>query len=133
MILESAPLHIKPGQSEAFEAAFREARSAVGAQDLLARAEEHRTVAQAVADCSLVVGTTAVGPRELQHPLKRLEEGARLIRKRLRAGKVALLFGSEKGRKPLASPCNGTRWKLIGRKIAPRWKETSITLSLIHI
>jgi len=34
--------------------------------------------------------------RELQHPLRRLEYGARLIRKKLAAGKVALLFGSEK-------------------------------------
>ncbi len=77
-------------------AAFREARSAVGAAALLARAEEYKTVAEAVADCTLVVGTTAAGRRELQHPLKRLEEGARLIRRQLPAGRVALLFGSEK-------------------------------------
>ena len=79
-----------------YEAAFREARSAVGASDLLARAEEYKTVAEAVADCTLVVGTTAVRHRELQHPLRRLEYGARLIRKKLGSGKVALLFGSEK-------------------------------------
>jgi tRNA/rRNA methyltransferase len=63
---------------------------------LLASAEEYKTVADAVADCTLVVGTTAVGHRELQHPLRRLQDGARLIRKRLLTGKVALLFGSEK-------------------------------------
>jgi len=34
--------------------------------------------------------------RELQHPLHRLEFGARLIRKQLGSGRVALLFGSEK-------------------------------------
>jgi len=79
-----------------WEAAFREARSAVGARDLLAQAEECPAVAEAIADCSLVVGTTAARNRELHHPIKRLEEGARLIRKRLRAGSVALLFGSEK-------------------------------------
>jgi len=79
-----------------YEAAFREARSAVGAAELLANAEEYRTVAEAVADCTLVVGTTAVRHRELQHPLRQLEYGARLIRKKLAAGKVALLFGSEK-------------------------------------
>jgi TrmH family RNA methyltransferase len=79
-----------------FEAAFREARSAVGASSVLAKAEEYESVAEAVADCALVVGTTAVRHRNLQHTLRRLEDGARLIRKRLRAGRVALLFGSEK-------------------------------------
>jgi len=79
-----------------YDVAFREARSAMGAAKLLSHAEEYKTVAEAVADCSLVVGTTAVGHRELQHPLRGLEDGARLIRRRLTAGKVALLFGSEK-------------------------------------
>ena len=79
-----------------YAVAFREARSAVGAAAVLAEAEEYNSVAEAVADCALVVGTTAVGKRELQHPLRRLEEGARLIRRQLAAGKVALLFGSEK-------------------------------------
>jgi TrmH family RNA methyltransferase len=79
-----------------YAAAFREARSAVGASDLLARAEEHRTVSDAVADCTLVVGTTAVRNRTLHHRLHRLERGARLIRKRLESSRVALLFGSEK-------------------------------------
>src|SRR6202049_64465 len=79
-----------------YEAAFREARSAVGASALLASAEEYKTVAEAVADCTLVVGTTAVRHRELQHPLRRLEYGAHLIRKQLGSNRVALLFGSEK-------------------------------------
>jgi TrmH family RNA methyltransferase len=81
-----------------YEAGFREARSAVGASAVLADAEEYKTVAEAVADCTLVVGTTAVRHRDLQHTLRRLEDGARLIRKRLRLGsnRVALLFGSEK-------------------------------------
>ncbi len=79
-----------------YEVGFREAGSARGAAKLLTHAEEYETVGGAVADCMLVVGTTAAGHRELQHPLRRLEEGARLIRKRLVAGKVALLFGSEK-------------------------------------
>src|SRR5271157_77490 len=80
-----------------YELAFREARSAVGASALLANAGEYKSVADAVADCTLVVGTTAVGHRELHHPLRRLEYGARLIRKQLAdRGRVALLFGSEK-------------------------------------
>ena len=76
--------------------AFREARSAVGASALLAHAEEYKSVANAVADCTLVVGTTAARHRQLQHPLRRLEYGVRLIRQQLASGRVALLFGSEK-------------------------------------
>lgn len=79
-----------------YEVAYREARSAVGASALLANAEEYKNVAEAVADCTLVVGTTAVRHRELQHPLRRLEYGARLIRKHLGSSGAALLFGSEK-------------------------------------
>lgn len=69
-----------------YDPAFREAKSAVGASHVLKHAEVFASVADAVADCTLVVGTTAVRHRELQHQLKRLEEGARLIRKRLAAG-----------------------------------------------
>jgi TrmH family RNA methyltransferase len=79
-----------------YQPGFREAKSAVGAADVLARAEQLKTVADAVADCTLVVGTTAVGKRNLHHPLRRLEDGARLIRRRLKSSNVALLFGSEK-------------------------------------
>ncbi|GAC1618026.1 MAG: RNA methyltransferase [Candidatus Acidiferrum sp.] len=79
-----------------YELAFREARSAVGASALLASAEEFKTVADSVADCTLVVGTTAVGRRELQHTVRRLEHGSKIIRKRLGNSRVALLFGSEK-------------------------------------
>lgn len=79
-----------------YEPSFREARSAVGASELLARAEEYKTVAEAVADCRLVVGTTAGRSRDLHQPLRLLPDGARLVRKRLASGRVALLFGSEK-------------------------------------
>jgi TrmH family RNA methyltransferase len=79
-----------------YEVAFREARSAVGAAQLLANAKEFENVAAAVADCSLVVGTTAAGRRELQLELRRLESGARTILRHLKTGPVAILFGSEK-------------------------------------
>jgi tRNA/rRNA methyltransferase len=95
-----------------YEAAFREARSAVGASAVLASAREYSRVAEAVADCTLVVGTTAVRSRELHHPLKRLEAGAVVIGQELRhkelrrnqsprtaprsLPRVAILFGSEK-------------------------------------
>jgi len=79
-----------------YDVAFREARSAVGAAPLLAASEEYASLTEAVADCRLVVGTTSVGHRELHHPLRRLEYGARLIKRELAAAPVALLFGSEK-------------------------------------
>jgi TrmH family RNA methyltransferase len=79
-----------------YDVAFREAKSAMSAAPLLAKAEEFKSVAEAVADCTLVVGTTAVQHRELQHPLRRLEYGARLVRKQLASAEVALLFGAEK-------------------------------------
>ena len=77
-----------------YEVAFREARSAVRASDILARAQEFKSIADAVADCGLVIGTTAIGQREVQHPFKRLEEAAEVVRIQTRG--VALLFGSEK-------------------------------------
>lgn len=79
-----------------YDVAFRDARSAVGAAATLATAQVYKTVAEAVADCSLVVGTTAVGHRDLQHSLVRLEQGSSDIRTHLATGNSALLFGSEK-------------------------------------
>lgn len=79
-----------------YEVAFREARSAVGAGHVLARAEEFGSLADAVADCGLVVGTAGITLREPKHPVRRLELGARLIRQALARERVALLFGSEK-------------------------------------
>jgi TrmH family RNA methyltransferase len=79
-----------------YHVAFREARSAVGASALLRGAQEFKDVAEAVSDCSLVVGTSALRSRELQHTPRPLEKGAALIRKHLHTQRVALLFGSEK-------------------------------------
>lgn len=79
-----------------YEIAFREARSAVGAEAVLREAEEYKTIAQAVADCSLVVGTTAGSRRDLIQPLRSLQEGAAELRRQMPSGRVALLFGSEK-------------------------------------
>ena len=79
-----------------YEVAFREARSAVGASKVLAKAEEFATVAEAVADCGTVVGTTAIGNRNPQQAVYSLIPAADRIRRRLASGSVALLFGSEK-------------------------------------
>ncbi|MBZ5594527.1 MAG: TrmJ/YjtD family RNA methyltransferase [Acidobacteriia bacterium] len=79
-----------------YAVAFREARSAIGAGEILKSAEEFPSVAEAVADCALVVGTTSIGHRGLAHTVHRLEQGAPLVREQLESGPVALLFGSEK-------------------------------------
>ena len=80
-----------------YAAGFREARSAVGASELLDQAEEYKTVAEAVADCALVVGTTAVRNRVLAQAVRQLNEHAgTTVRAQLQTERVALLFGSEK-------------------------------------
>ena len=79
-----------------YEVAFRHAKSAVGASPVLVAAKEFGSVAEAVADCVLVVGTTAIRHRQLQQPIKLLAEGARSIRAKLLRSPVAVLFGSEK-------------------------------------
>src|SRR3984885_7197427 len=80
-----------------YQGAFRDARSAVGAAEMLSNAEEYSSLSEAVADCGLIVGTTAVHRRVLQQPLRRLDQdGGRLIREEISSGRVALLFGSEK-------------------------------------
>jgi TrmH family RNA methyltransferase len=81
---------------EPYEKAFRNAVSAVGAGDVLREAEECASVEEAVADCGLVVGTTAIGNREIKHPLRSLDKAGVAIRKRLAREPVAILFGSEK-------------------------------------
>ncbi len=81
---------------EPYETSFREARSAVGAEDVLSGAQEFASVADAVADCRLVVGTTAARRRELHQPLVELQHAGPPVRSALAEGRVALLFGSEK-------------------------------------
>ena len=79
-----------------YEKAYRESVSAVGASAVMKSAEEFATVPEAVADCVLVVGTTAAGNRDVRQPLLGLQEAAYLIRQRVKNSQVALLFGSEK-------------------------------------
>src|SRR5204863_2009810 len=64
----------------AYDVAYQEARSAVNASAILSSSEQYHNLAEAVKDCALVVGTTSLGNRELQHPLHRLEYGGSLMR-----------------------------------------------------
>lgn len=79
-----------------YEASFREVRSAVGADAVLREARAFATVAEAVADCRLVIGTTAARRRELEQKLIGLGSAAAPVHAALMQGRVALLFGSEK-------------------------------------
>lgn len=82
---------------EPYDKAFREARSAVDAEPVLEAAEQFASVAAAVADCSLVVGTAEGRGRRTEEPLDRLETVAAEMAEALHsARKVGVLFGSEK-------------------------------------
>jgi TrmH family RNA methyltransferase len=76
------------------------ARSAIDASSVLETAREFTNVAEAVADCTLVAGTTAVGLRRKEHPLHTVAEAGPILRVELAStipkARVALLFGSEK-------------------------------------
>jgi tRNA/rRNA methyltransferase len=77
-----------------YDVAYKEARSAVGAGRVLEESRVFDDLGEAIADCSLVVGTTSVGHRTLTQPLDRLERGISFLKKH--DGRVAFLFGSEK-------------------------------------
>jgi len=80
-----------------FEPNWREARSAIGAPELLATAVESATLAEAVADCTLVVGTGTLTYRKPEQPVVPLPDLAPQVRRELvSGGRVALVFGSEK-------------------------------------
>ncbi len=108
-----------------FEAAQLEALqvdnpAAVAAQHVMRHARRYDTLAPALADCSLIVATTAIGEREIKHPLIPLQQAAPLILSALNTPtnpgapsmtapsswvgsdepqptpKTAILFGSEK-------------------------------------
>jgi TrmH family RNA methyltransferase len=79
-----------------YDMAFREARSAVGASEILQSAEVYHTLAEAVADCHKVIGTTAGTSRSLTSEPQVLPDAGRQINQALQAGKLAILFGSEK-------------------------------------
>src|SRR5258708_7562007 len=84
---------------------FEASRSAVDASEVMEQAQMCASVAEAVAECTLVVGTTAGGERTVEHELVDLPEaGARIYVELARAmhargeqgPRAALLFGSEK-------------------------------------
>jgi TrmH family RNA methyltransferase len=80
-----------------FEVHWREARSAVGAPELLHGAKETGSLAEAVAACTLVVGTGTLTHRKAEQRVVQLPDLAPIVRNELdRGGRIAILFGPEK-------------------------------------
>jgi TrmH family RNA methyltransferase len=76
---------------------YEDAASAVGpSQEILHAARRYESLAEAIADCSLVYGTLAPHGRAPQQPMEPLPQAAVRLRQQMAAGRVALLFGSEK-------------------------------------
>lgn len=80
-----------------YEAHWREACSAVGAEDLLQDAKMSKTLAEAVAGCTLVIGTGTLVYRKPEQTVVALPELPRPVQDELaRGGRIALVFGPEK-------------------------------------
>ena len=83
-------------------------KAAVGAASVLERARRFDRLEDAIADCTLIAGTTAIGERGLQRPVVALSDAAPLLVSEMSSPearsdretgsepRVALLFGSEK-------------------------------------
>lgn len=80
-----------------YEPHWREARSAIEAEHVLQGANVCATLAEALAECTLVAGTGTLTYRKPEQPVVPLPELAPLVRQELeRGGRVALVFGPEK-------------------------------------
>jgi TrmH family RNA methyltransferase len=80
-----------------FAPSWREARSGVGAPDLLRNARETTSLAEALAECTLVAGTGTLTYRKPEQPVVALPDlGPRVAAELAHGGRVGLVFGSEK-------------------------------------
>ncbi|MGD0914255.1 MAG: RNA methyltransferase [Terracidiphilus sp.] len=80
-----------------FEAHWREAQSAIGAEELLQNARTTESLEEAIADCTLVIGTGTLTHRKAEQTVVPLSElGSRVGSELDRGGRIALVFGSEK-------------------------------------
>jgi TrmH family RNA methyltransferase len=76
-----------------YEPHWREAKSAVGAESLLLHARGAQCLNEAVADCTLVIGTGTLEHRKPEQPVVPLPSLAPLIQDK---EKIAIVFGPEK-------------------------------------
>jgi TrmH family RNA methyltransferase len=80
-----------------YEPHWREAKSAVQAEDLLRNARRTQRLSEAVADCALVLGTGSLTRRKPEQPVVPLPAVAPIVLAALsRRSRVALVFGPEK-------------------------------------
>ncbi|MBL0059246.1 MAG: RNA methyltransferase [Elusimicrobia bacterium] len=88
-----------------FAPVWRETTSAVGAEQLVREARAFSSIDEAIADCHLVVGTTALRARRLERPVVSLpnladylarEDPSPWRKKRGETFQTAILFGPEK-------------------------------------
>jgi tRNA/rRNA methyltransferase len=76
---------------------WREARSAIGAPELLQNAKETQSLADAVADCTFVAGTGTLTHRKPEQHVFALPDLGRALAGQLdHEGRIALIFGAEK-------------------------------------
>jgi len=80
-----------------YEPHWREAKSAVGAEDLLQNARCTQSLSEAVAGCTLVLGASSLAHRKPEQLVVPLPTLAPLIQEKLaRNGRIAIVFGPEK-------------------------------------
>lgn len=85
--------------ANAYTESFRRARSAVGAGEILTRAREYASLAEALADCTFVLGAAMPERRQPAHAAYTPAECRPLVTEHLAQSpqhRVAVLFGSEK-------------------------------------
>lgn len=94
----TAPFEAAQLETASAHAADVTPKSAVGAASVMRNARRYDALTEAIADCTMVVGTTAIGGRELAREVLPLQEAAPQMLQALRGPdqRVALLFGSEK-------------------------------------
>jgi tRNA/rRNA methyltransferase len=80
-----------------YEPHWREARSAIGAEELLQNAKREGCLEEALAQCTLVAGTGTLADRRPEQTVVPLPDLAPRVKQELdRGGRVALVFGPEK-------------------------------------
>ena len=84
-----------------YEPHWQEAKSAIGAEDLLQNTRRTETLAEAVAECTLVIGTGTLTYRKPEEPVVALPDLVAFIESKgargtAPGGRIALVFGPEK-------------------------------------
>jgi TrmH family RNA methyltransferase len=80
-----------------YEPHWQEAKSAIGAEQLLQNARRTESLAEAIADCTLVIGTGTLTYRKPEQRVVALPDLAPLVQNELTHGnRIALVFGPEK-------------------------------------